>query len=111
MADKPAVLDSPSFLDSNVICYLFGADSAKADRAGELLAMQPMISVQVLAEVCNVAHRKARLSWPEIEDIIEDRDRAVRGGTPHRRYPGAGPRAGGTYRLHDLRRANSCRRG
>jgi len=62
--------DRPAFLDSNVICYLFGADPAKADRAGELLALQPMISVQVLAEVCNVAHRKAKLTWAEIEDII-----------------------------------------
>lgn len=62
--------DRPAFLDSNVICYLFGADPAKADRAGELLALQPMISVQVLAELCNVAHRKAKLSWAEIEEII-----------------------------------------
>lgn len=61
---------SSAFLDSNVICYLFGSDPAKADRAGELLALQPMISVQVLSEVCNVALRKAKLSWAEIEDII-----------------------------------------
>jgi predicted nucleic acid-binding protein len=63
--------DKGDFLDSNVICYLFGADPAKADRAGELLALQPTISVQVLAEVCNVAHRKAKLTWAEIEDIID----------------------------------------
>jgi|SRR5579863_3978933 len=63
--------DRPAFLDSSVICYLFGSDPAKADRAGELLALQPMISVQVLSELCNVARRKAKLSWAEIEDIIE----------------------------------------
>lgn len=62
--------DRPAFLDSNVICYLFGADPAKADRAEQLLALQPMISVQVLAEVCHVARRKAKLTWAEIEDII-----------------------------------------
>ncbi len=56
--------------DSNVICYLFGADPAKADRAEELLALQPTVSVQVLAEVCNVANRKTRRSWAEIEEII-----------------------------------------
>ena len=59
------------FLDSNVICYLFGADAAKADRAGELLGERPTVSVQVLAEVCHVASRKAKLSWLEIEDIID----------------------------------------
>lgn len=30
-----------------------------------------MISVQVLAEVCHVASRKAKLSWPEIEDVVD----------------------------------------
>jgi predicted nucleic acid-binding protein len=60
-----------AFLDSNVVCYLFGADPAKADRAGELLSARPTISVQVLAEICNVARRKARRSWPEIEEIVE----------------------------------------
>ena len=61
---------SGDFLDSNVLCYLFGTDDAKADRAGELLANRPMISVQVLAEICNVASRKTRRSWSEIEEII-----------------------------------------
>lgn len=60
-----------NFLDSNVICYLFGSDPAKADRAGELLEAGATISVQVLAEVCNVASRKARLTWAEIEDVVE----------------------------------------
>jgi predicted nucleic acid-binding protein len=61
---------SGDFLDSNVLCYLFGNDDAKADRAGELLANRPTISVQVLAEICNVASRKTRRSWAEIEEII-----------------------------------------
>ncbi len=61
---------SSDFLDSNVLCYLFGTDDAKADRAGELLADRPTISVQVLAEICNVASRKTRRSWVEIEEII-----------------------------------------
>ena len=52
------------------MCYLFGTDDAKADRAGELLANRPTLSVQVLAEICNVASRKTRRSWAEIEDII-----------------------------------------
>jgi predicted nucleic acid-binding protein len=61
---------SSDFLDSNVLCYLFGTDDAKADRAGELLADRPTISVQVLAEICNVASRKTRRSWAEIEEIM-----------------------------------------
>ena len=61
---------SGDFLDSNVLCYLFGTDDAKADRAGELLANRPAISVQVLTEICNVASCKTRRSWAEIEDII-----------------------------------------
>ena len=61
---------SGDFLDSNVLCYLFGTDDAKADRAGELLTNGPTISVQVLTEICNVASRKTRRSWAEIEEII-----------------------------------------
>ncbi|WP_353230843.1 PIN domain-containing protein [Novosphingobium sp.] len=62
---------SGDFLDSNVLCYVFSTDDAKADRAGALLANRPTISVQVLAEICNVARRKTRRSWAEIEDIID----------------------------------------
>jgi predicted nucleic acid-binding protein len=59
-----------AFLDSNLICYLFGSDPTKADRTEQLLTTRPVISVQVLAEVCNVGNRKAKLSWPEIEEIV-----------------------------------------
>lgn len=62
--------DRRGFVDSNVVCYLFGADPAKAERAETLLAKKPVISVQVLAEVCNVASRKSRRTWDEIEEII-----------------------------------------
>ncbi len=63
--------DNPAFLDSNILCYLFGTDPAKADRASELLADAPTISVQVLAEMCHVASRKAKMSWAEIEEVME----------------------------------------
>lgn len=62
---------SAVFLDSNVVCYLFGNDPAKAARARELLGEGPVISVQVLSELCNVAQRKAGMSWSEIEAVIE----------------------------------------
>ena len=61
----------PVFFDSNVICYLFGADHAKADRADALLETGGHISVHVLAEVTNVARGKARLSWDAINDITD----------------------------------------
>ncbi len=63
--------DSHAFLDSNILCYLFGTDPIKADRTSELLAEAPVISVQVLAELCHVASRKAKMSWTEIEEVME----------------------------------------
>ncbi|MEY2928297.1 MAG: hypothetical protein RL367_2774 [Pseudomonadota bacterium] len=59
-----------AFFDSNIICYLFGAAPAKADHAAALLDGGGHISVQVLAEVTNVARRKARLEWEAINEII-----------------------------------------
>ena len=61
---------SSAFLDSNVVCYLFGAEPEKAAATRALLRGRPTISVQVLAEVCNVASRKANMSWAEIEEIV-----------------------------------------
>jgi predicted nucleic acid-binding protein len=60
----------PVFFDSNIICYLFGEDDAKADRASALLEKGGHVSVQVLAEVTNVARGKARLSWDATNEII-----------------------------------------
>jgi predicted nucleic acid-binding protein len=62
--------DSRAFLDTNVLCYLFGREPDKAAKARALLSEGPTISVQVLSELCNVALRKERLTWPEIEDVI-----------------------------------------
>lgn len=65
------MLAETAFFDSNVICYLFGSDPAKADRAEALLAEGGTVSVQTLAEVTNVARRKARLEWTAITTIVE----------------------------------------
>jgi predicted nucleic acid-binding protein len=54
-----------SFFDSNVLLYLASDDTAKADRAEELLIGGGAISVQVLNEITNVARRKMRMSWSE----------------------------------------------
>jgi predicted nucleic acid-binding protein len=59
-----------AFLDSNVVLYLLSADAAKAQRAEALLASQPVVSVQVLNEVANVARRKLSLSWDEVDELL-----------------------------------------
>jgi predicted nucleic acid-binding protein len=58
------------FFDTNVVLYLLSADTAKADRAEELLAVGGTISVQVLNEFAAVATRKLRMSWIEIREVL-----------------------------------------
>lgn len=58
------------FFDTNVVLYLLSADTAKADRAEDLLAQEGTISVQVLNEFVAVASRKLRLSTAEVRDIL-----------------------------------------
>lgn len=59
-----------SFFDTNVLIYLTSGDPARADRAEKLLAKGGAISVQVLNEVANVAHRKMQMSWPEARSFL-----------------------------------------
>ena len=59
-----------TFFDTNVVLYLLSADTAKADRAEELLAIGGIISVQVLNEFSAVASRKLRMSWSEIREVL-----------------------------------------
>lgn len=59
-----------SFFDTNVLLYLLSADSAKADRAEQLLATGGCISVQVLNEFASVATRKLGFTWPEVADTL-----------------------------------------
>jgi predicted nucleic acid-binding protein len=58
------------FFDTNVVLYLLSADTAKADRAEELLAIGGTISVQVLNEFAAVASRKLRMSLIEIREVL-----------------------------------------
>ena len=61
---------SQVFLDSNVVLYLLSADERKADKAENLLAQQPCISVQVLNEVTSVCRRKLGMPWPEVQYLL-----------------------------------------
>lgn len=55
---------SAEFADTNVVLYLLD-DGPKADRAEQILAQQPRISVQVLNETLVNCRRKAGLNWQE----------------------------------------------
>ena len=58
------------FLDTNVLLYLMSSDSAKADRAEELISAGGVISVQVLNEFASVASRKLAMSSAEIREVL-----------------------------------------
>lgn len=62
---------SKPFIDSNVVLYLLSSDSNKADKAESLLEAGGVISVQVLNEVVSVCQRKLKLSWGEIDAIMQ----------------------------------------
>ena len=62
---------SKTFIDSNVVLYLLSSDATKADKAESLLEAGGVISVQVLNEVVSVCQRKLKLSWGEIDAIMQ----------------------------------------
>lgn len=64
------------FFDTHVVLYLLSADTAKADRAEDLLARGGTISVQVLNEFVALAARKLHMPWTEIREVL-DQVRAV----------------------------------
>ncbi len=59
-----------TFLDTNVLLYLFSADHEKADRAEEMLAQGGVVSVQVLNEFASVATRKLRMRVAEAAEAL-----------------------------------------
>jgi len=65
-------MNGPVFLDTNVLVYAAPRPDPRSETARALLARRGMISVQVLNEFVNVAHRKLRRSWPEITKAIRD---------------------------------------
>lgn len=60
-----------AFLDINVLLYLLSGDTAKANRAEELIAAGGVMSVQALNEFASVASRKLGMSWAEIREVLE----------------------------------------
>ena len=55
------------FLDTNILIYAFAADDPRSARAESLVADGGVIGVQVLNEFTNVARRKLRWHWDQIE--------------------------------------------
>ena len=63
-------MNADVFLDSNVLLYVLARDDPRATVAGRLLLEGGTISLQVLNEVANVAHRKLKLSWVEVSQAL-----------------------------------------
>jgi predicted nucleic acid-binding protein len=59
------------FFDTNILLYTLSEDTAKADRAEEILGKGGVISVQVLNEFASVASRKHRMTYPEIREALD----------------------------------------
>ncbi|HSC68897.1 MAG TPA: PIN domain-containing protein [Cellvibrio sp.] len=57
------------FVDTNILVYALLDDSHKQQIALNLLQSGCVISTQVLNEFTNVARKKAKLEWQEIQDL------------------------------------------
>jgi predicted nucleic acid-binding protein len=60
-----------AFIDTNILLYLFSADTIKADRAEAIVRTGGLISLQVSNEIANVARRKLAMPWVEINAVLE----------------------------------------
>jgi predicted nucleic acid-binding protein len=63
-------MSADAFLDTNIIVYFSADEGAKTKHSTSLILAGGIVSVQVLNEFANVARKKQRLSWPEIETVI-----------------------------------------
>ena len=59
-----------SFIDTNVLVYLISSDQSKAKITDNIVEQGGIISVQVLNELSNIAHRKMKCSWDEVNEIL-----------------------------------------
>jgi predicted nucleic acid-binding protein len=63
-------MSGKAFFDTNVLVYVVAEKDRRTGIAEARLAEGGVISVQVLNELANVARRKLRLSWKEIEEAL-----------------------------------------
>lgn len=59
-------MTEPVFFDTNILVYAALQPDPRSDTARALLVRRGSVSVQVLNEFANVAHRKLRRPWPDI---------------------------------------------
>jgi predicted nucleic acid-binding protein len=59
------------FFDTSVLVYVLKKADSRSETAEGLLSAGGYLSVQVLNEFVNVAHRKLRMDWVSIEDSLE----------------------------------------
>lgn len=64
-------MTGPCFLDTNILIYAALLPDPRSEAARGLLARGGVISVQVLNEFTNVAHRKLRRPWLEIARAVD----------------------------------------
>ena len=60
------------FLDTNILVYAVAKGNGRAAAASRILSGGAQISVHVLNEFANVAHRKLALSWADIGHLVDD---------------------------------------
>lgn len=53
------------------VCCLFSSSTVRADHAESLLQSGGLISVQVLNEVASVYLRKIKMTWEEVDAVLE----------------------------------------
>jgi len=58
------------FFDTNILIYAFAADDQRSATAESLIAEGGVIGVQVLNEFANVALRKLRWPWDQIDAAL-----------------------------------------
>lgn len=59
-----------AFFDTNFLLYLLSEESAKSEKAADLIAHGGVISVQVLNEFVSVAARKLAMTIGEVRDVL-----------------------------------------
>jgi predicted nucleic acid-binding protein len=61
-----------AFFDTSVLAYLMATKDPRSITTESVLLGGGRISVQVLNEFVSVARRKAKLSWDEIDELLQD---------------------------------------
>jgi|ERR1700722_3576786 len=61
-----------TFFDTSILLYSLGAKDPRGCRAEQLLLEGGVVSVQVLNEFSDVAHRKNRMSWSDVRQALQE---------------------------------------